>query len=151
MRGGINTYGYASGAPLMFSDPSGLVVGVDDLIIGGGVLVVGCAMSPGCSSAVTNAMSTAANAAGDLIDKICKPAIPDTQPGNLCEQLALAEAKAGAGKPLPMQLGDAPRLIAEHGPGPWIKKQHTHRCPDGRLLVIHYFSNGKLNVELKFV
>jgi hypothetical protein len=47
-------------------------------------------------------------------------------------------------------MGDAPRLTALYGPGPWIKKQHKHRCPDGRLLVIHYFSNGKVNVELKF-
>jgi hypothetical protein len=48
--------------------------------------------------------------------------------------------------------GDEPRLIAHYGPGPWVKMQHTHYCPDGRKLNIHYFSNGKgLNVELKFV
>lgn len=47
-------------------------------------------------------------------------------------------------------MSDVGRLIAHHGPGPWIKKQHKHRCPDGRLLVIHYFSNGVNNVELKF-
>jgi hypothetical protein len=44
-----------------------------------------------------------------------------------------------------------PRLVAHYGPGPWIKKQHTHTCSNGKKLVIHYFSNGKgLNVELKF-
>jgi hypothetical protein len=41
--------------------------------------------------------------------------------------------------------------VALYGPGPWIKMQHTHVCPDGRKVVIHYFTNGRgLNVELKF-
>jgi RHS repeat-associated protein len=150
LQGGWNRFAYANSNPVKYSDPTGLIVGVDDLIIGGGVLVVGCAMSPGCSSAVTNAVSATVNAVGDAIDRICKPAIPDTSPGNLCEQLALAEAKAGAGIPIMEGLGDAPRLIALYGPGPWIKKEHKHRCPDGRLVVIHYFTNGRVNVELKF-
>lgn len=50
-------------------------------------------------------------------------------------------------------LGDEPRLVAQHGAGPRVKKQHTHRCVDGRLLVIHYFhslSSGA-NIELKFI
>jgi hypothetical protein len=82
----------------------------------------------------------------------CKPAIPDAQPKDLCEELALAEAKAGAGLPIMSNLGDTPRLIAHYGLGPWIKMQHTHACFDGRKLVIHYFTNGRgLNVELKFV
>lgn len=85
-------------------------------------------------------------------DGCVKPAIPDVIPKDLCEQLALAEAKAGAGVPIMKNLGDEPRLIYWYGSGPWIKMQHTHRCPDGRLLVVHYFSNGRgLNVELKFV
>jgi len=73
------------------------------------------------------------------------------KPGNLCEQLALAEAKGGAGEAIMWGLADEPRLIAHYGRGPWIKKQHVHQCPDGRKLVIHYFSNGVVNVELKFV
>jgi hypothetical protein len=65
--------------------------------------------------------------------------------------MALAEAKAGAGTPIMGGMGDEPRLVAHYGPGPWIKKQHTHTCLNGKKLVIHYFSNGKgLNVELKF-
>jgi hypothetical protein len=63
----------------------------------------------------------------------------------------LAEAKAGAGEPIMGEMQDAPRLIAHYGAGLWIKKQHRHTCPDGRVLTIHYFSNGKVNVELKFV
>lgn len=65
----------------------------------------------------------------------------------------MAEAKAGAGTMIMSGLADEPRLVAHYGPGPWIKKQHTHNCSDGRKLVIHYFtslSSGK-NVVLKFV
>ena len=81
-----------------------------------------------------------------------RPAIPDCTPSNLCEQLALAEAKAGAGTIIMYNLADAERLVAHYGAGLWVKRQHTHVCPDGRRLVIHYFSNGRgLNVELKFV
>ncbi len=66
---------------------------------------------------------------------VCKPAIPDKEPGDLCEQLALAEAKAGAGVPIMGRMGDEPRLIAHYGPGPWVKMEHKHRCADGRPLV----------------
>ncbi|WP_459204316.1 RHS repeat-associated core domain-containing protein (plasmid) [Ralstonia pseudosolanacearum] len=82
---------------------------------------------------------------------VCRPARSDVQPNDLCEQFALAEAKAGAGYPIMGKMGDEPRLIALYGPGPWIKKQHTHICPNGRKVVIHYFSNNRgKNVELKF-
>lgn len=81
---------------------------------------------------------------------ILKPAIPDTESHDLCEQLALAEAKPGAGSPRMGAMGDEPRLVAHYGAGPWVKMHHEHRCPNGRLVVIHYFTNtrGK-NVELK--
>jgi hypothetical protein len=47
-------------------------------------------------------------------------------------------------------LRDLPRLVAHYELGNWVKMQHTHICPDGRRVVIHYFSNGaELNVELK--
>lgn len=81
-----------------------------------------------------------------------KPAICDVEPDDLCEQMALAEAKAGAGYPIIGQMGDEPRLIAHYGPGPWIKKEHKHMCINGRMKEIHYFhslSTNK-NVELKF-
>ena len=90
---------------------------------------------------------------GDDDDKGCakNPAIPDAQPRDLCEYLALAEAKAGAGVQIMSNLGDEPRLVAHYGPGPWVKMQHKHECWDGRELVIHYFSNMRgMNVELKF-
>jgi RHS repeat-associated protein len=46
------------------------------------------------------------------------PAIPDVPPNNLCEQLALADAKAGAGVIIMRNLGDEPRLVAHYGVGP---------------------------------
>src|SRR5690606_22338366 len=82
-----------------------------------------------------------------------KPAIPDVGPKDLCEQLALNEAKGGAGRIIMWSLGDEARLLALYGSGPWVKKQHIHKCFDGRTLIIHYFhsvSTGR-NVELKFV
>jgi hypothetical protein len=84
---------------------------------------------------------------------VCKPGIPDVEPKDLCEYYALAEAKAGAGKQIMGSQNDEPRLVDRHGPGPWIKMQHIHYCPDGRKLVIHYFHSLTTfqNVELKFV
>jgi hypothetical protein len=42
-----------------------LIVGIDDLVLGGSLLVVGCAANQTCSQAVTNAASA--------ILKICIP------------------------------------------------------------------------------
>ncbi|WP_155520937.1 hypothetical protein [Ralstonia solanacearum] len=95
--------------------------------------------------------SEGSNSSSTDTGKVCKPAKPDVLPNDFCEQLALAEAKAGAGYPIMGSMGDEPRLIALYGPGPWIKKQYTHICSNGRKVVIHYFSNNRgLNVELKF-
>lgn len=43
-----------------------------------------------------------------------KPAIPDAKPRNFCEQLAFAEAKAGAGSPRMGAMDDEPRLVAHY-------------------------------------
>jgi RHS repeat-associated protein len=58
LAGGINTFAYSNLDPLRYTDPTGLVVGVDDLIFGGGVLMVGCAMNASCSAAATEATTT---------------------------------------------------------------------------------------------
>ena len=90
-------------------------------------------------------------------NNLSKPAICDVEPKDLCEQLVLAEAKAGAGYRImaDKQMGDEPRLIAHYGLGEWIKKEHVKICSYGiekREKVVHYFHSlsSYKNVELKF-
>ena len=142
------------GNPLRYSDPKGLAAQV--CLIPGVNVACGAA-----ATAVAEAVGGLALLGGVLSipgdsaePQSCpKPAIADVEPGDLCEQLALAEAKAGAGVVIMTALADEPRLISHYGAGPWVKKQHTHVCSDGRKLVIHYFHSltSGLNVELKFV
>lgn len=49
-----------------------------------------------------------------------------------CEQMASAEAKAGAGVVVMTNMGDERRLVAHYGPGPWVKMKLVHTCSDGR-------------------
>lgn len=70
-----NIFAYVGGNPLSWSDPIGLIAGVDDVVIGGGVLAIGCALNQSCSAAVRNAVSSTVNAIGDL----CKSKEDDDQ------------------------------------------------------------------------
>jgi RHS repeat-associated protein len=87
-----------------------------------------------------------------LVHNCPKGPIPDQAPRNLPEQLAMGEAKGGAGDVIMTNLADAPRLKAVYGDGKWVKMQHVHRNPDGTKTVIHYFRNQTTgqNVEFKF-
>jgi RHS repeat-associated protein len=152
LDGGWNRFGYVDGNPLGLTDPFGLNPAAG-CALGAWAGPIGCGTGAaiGTAAALAAILSTPGDTSkSEAPPAICKPAIPDVAPGNFCEQLALAEAKAGAGVPIMGNMGDEPRLISHYGPGPWVKKEHKHRCSDGRLLVIHYFSNGLNNVELKF-
>jgi hypothetical protein len=69
---------------------------------------------------------------------------------NLKEQLAMQEAKAGAGDIIvpASRIGD-PRFAG----GQWAKFQHVHRAPDGTNYTIHYMKNLQTSqiVDCKFV
>ncbi len=158
LEGGLNTYGYVGGNPLSFSDVDGLFArpgaraGTSNSAMNPyfDPTVAPCLLCPVSSQYPPIGPEVPAPAKPGSTTCL-RPAISDIEPKDFCEQLALAEAKAGAGVEKMWGLGDEPRLTAHYGPGPWVKMEHTHRCPDGRLLVIHYFSNRRgLNVELKF-
>src|SRR5579883_2263893 len=50
-----------------------------------------------------------------------KGPIPNVEPTNLSEQLALEEAAANEGVVIMRNLADAPRLEANYGDGEWVK------------------------------
>ena len=82
---------------------------------------------------------------------ILRGSIPDQVAANLPEQMALNSARAGNGEIIIRSLGDAPRLVANYGPGEWVKMQNVVRGIDGNVTV-HWFRNlttGQ-NVEFKF-
>ncbi|MCK6407037.1 MAG: hypothetical protein L6Q60_13605, partial [Rhodocyclaceae bacterium] len=64
VAGGVNLYSYVGGNPLGSSDPTGLIAGVDDAVVIGGVLIVGAAAmsTPQGQKAIGGAISGAINA-----------------------------------------------------------------------------------------
>ena len=56
-----------------------------------------------------------------------KGPIPDQQPQDFWDQVAMGEAKAGVGQQIMANLGDEARLIANYGSGVWVKMQYVLR------------------------
>lgn len=80
-------YTYVDNNPYSKTDPDGRIAIADDVVIGAGVLIVGCAMSPGGRGAISDALSGAANALGNLLksddnkEPVATPATPGS-PGS---------------------------------------------------------------------
>lgn len=83
--------------------------------------------------------------------QVLKGPIADAIPRNLPQQMALGAARDGQGAVIMRNLGDANRLIANYGPGEWVKLQYVLRGTDSNVTV-HYFRNltTKMDVEFKF-
>jgi hypothetical protein len=65
--------------------------------------------------------------------------------------MAMDTAKAGYGEVIIRNLGDEPRLVANYGPGEWVKMQSVTSGTTSNI-TIHWFRNlttGQ-NVEFKF-
>ncbi len=73
-KGGLNLYGFAGNNPVMRFDRDGRITGVEELVVGGAVVVIGvaCYAIPACREAVINALKGAA----ELVKDACKPRPP---------------------------------------------------------------------------
>lgn len=172
-------YGYVNNNPLNSTDPTGLcpicVVVLGGALLGGAGdlgtqvainLISGCDpfstinyRQIGVSTVLGGALGglarlqalrNAAEGAGGAA-QVLKGPIADAIPRNLPQQMALGAARDGQGAVIMRNLGDANRLIANYGPGEWVKLQYVLRGTDSNVTV-HYFRNltTKMDVEFKF-
>jgi len=167
-EGGLNLYGYVGGDPIRYYDPLGLqwyeppmqepYESMDDLLVQAAFLegfleglaqemfpeedkgdfVGGTPPMPG-GRLLDKALKKAGNLAKKLWDRCFKKKPPvRTDPRNLAEQLALEEAKGGAGSRIMQgQINDP-----AYPENVWAKMQHVHGDT-----VVHYWQNLKTGVR----
>jgi RHS repeat-associated protein len=70
LQGGGNTFAYANASPIRYSDPKGLVAGVDDAIVIGGTVAVGACIATNCTKPIGDAMQSIANTLSNGINTI---------------------------------------------------------------------------------
>ena len=71
MSGAI-IYTYVNGNPVNYTDPTGLIAGVDDaaVIIGGGAIIIGGCIATNCGDGMTSAAKAAAQAASSAVQAV---------------------------------------------------------------------------------
>ncbi len=73
-------------------------------------------------------------------------AIIRTEARNLAEQLALDEAKSGAGK----RIMEGAIIDPKYPEEVWAKMSHVHKLPGGGQIEIHYWENLKTGLREGF-
>ncbi|MBN9378090.1 MAG: hypothetical protein BGO14_01240 [Chlamydiales bacterium 38-26] len=161
---GMNLYRFVRNNPLKFYDPDGTLIIVPVLIaFGFGEITISVVtVKMVLATAATLAASVAVHKAQKWIDERHSSRMSTvaeeeelkkkkehknkepvrTRPKNLEEQLALEEAKAGAGKSLNGKIDiNDPRYPSDK----WEKMQHVHESLDGNKINIHYWKEKATN------
>jgi len=90
LGGGLNTFGYVGGNPLRYSDPMGLVAGVDDAAVATVVLAVAASAAIICiaNNCAEGPVTAAGDLIGDAVDGISGLFDDETGALNACEPRA---------------------------------------------------------------
>jgi RHS repeat-associated protein len=125
LAGGLNTFSYALNQPNRYSDPSGQIAGVDDVVVGGIVLGVGAILaSPPGQAAIKKTV--------DAISELCTPGDPCKE---LNDDVQRAKNKVGSFKPAACSAGMT-RWDIQQRSNAWLelataRTRHDQKCWSG--------------------